>query len=230
MESMGVAEGGVAAGEACERLLRLGAPALGDSELLAVLLGGGARGRPARELARELLAASGGLRALLLLDPSELCALPGVGPARAGQVLAALELCRRAQRATERRPRLRTPSEIHRYLRPMLGLLRREVFHVLAFNARNMLLRDVRIAEGTANNCPVDPREVFGPALAVRATAIVLAHNHPSGDPEPSEDDVDLTLRLAEGGRVLGVRVLDHLVVGDQGFVSLFERGYLPRG
>ena len=236
MEGMGVAEVGVPAGEggewpqevvARERLLRLGAPALGDTELLVVLLGDGGRGHPAQALARELLAESG-LRALLMMDPLALSGLPEVGPVRAAQALAALELCRRAQSAPELRPRLSTAEEIHRYLRPNLSLLRREVFHVLAFNARNVLMRDVRVAEGTAHDCPVDPREVFGAALSVRASAVVLAHNHPSGDPEPSEEDVALTLRLAEGGRVLGVRVLDHLVLGDRGYVSLFKRGLLP--
>jgi DNA repair protein RadC len=91
-----------------------------------------------------------------------------------------------------------------------------------------VLVRDVRVAEGTTNACPVDPREVFAVALAARATAVVLAHNHPSGDPEPSSLDVALTAQLVEGGRLLGVKVLDHLVVGESGFVSFLERGLMP--
>ena len=210
--------------EVRERLFKLGTSALTDLELLSVLLGPGPR---ASGLAEELLSHSGGLKALLLKDPLELCAQPRLGAARAAQVLSALELGRRAQRATERRPRLRTPREIYRYLFPTLSALRREVFHVLCFNSRNVLLADVRVAEGTMNTCPVDPREVYAAALTTRATAIALAHNHPSGDPEPSAQDVALTMQLVEAGRLLGIKVLDHLVVGDGSYVSLMERGLL---
>jgi DNA repair protein RadC len=208
-----------------ERLFRLGAAALTDPELLSMLLGPGPR---ARVLAQTLLSASGGLKALLQQAPHELCARPGMGPVRTAQVLAALELGRRAQRVTERRPRLRTPREIYTYLAPTLSALRREVFHVLCFNARNVLLLDARVAEGTINACPVDPREVFAAAITSRATAIVLAHNHPSGDPEPSGQDLGLTAQLIEAGRVLGIKVLDHVVVGDGTYASLMERGELP--
>ncbi|WP_257454230.1 RadC family protein [Archangium lipolyticum] len=206
-----------------ERLFRLGAAALTDPELLSVLLGSGSR---TRALAEALLATSGGLKALVQRDPRELCTR--MGPARTAQMMAALELGRRAQRVTERRPRLRTPKEIHAYLAPHLSALRREVFHVLCFNARNVLLLDARVAEGTINACPVDPREVFAAAISSRATAIVLAHNHPSGDPEPSGQDLGLTAQLIEAGRVLGIKVLDHVVVGDGTYTSMLERGELP--
>ncbi|MFL5344139.1 MAG: DNA repair protein RadC [Hyalangium sp.] len=206
------------------RLFKLGASALTEPELLSVLLGLGVR---SPGLAEELLSRSGGLKALLLKDPLELSAQPGLGAVRAGQLLAALELGRRAQRATERRPRLRHPKELYAYLFPTLSALRREVFHVLCFNPRNVLLADVRVAEGTMNTCPVDPREVYAAALTTRASAIALAHNHPSGDPEPSAQDLQLTLQLVEAGRLLGIKVLDHLVVGDGTYVSLMERGFL---
>ncbi|WP_224249716.1 RadC family protein [Hyalangium gracile] len=207
-----------------ERLFKLGASALTDPELLTVLLGTGAR---AHGLAEALLSWGGGLKALLLKDPLELSMHPQLGPARTAQVVAALELGRRAQRVTERRPKLRNPKEISTYLFPVLSALRREVFHVLCFNPRNVLLADVRVAEGTMNTCPVDPREVYAAALSTRATAIVLAHNHPSGDPEPSAQDLQLTLQLVEAGRLLGIKVLDHLVMGDGAYVSLMERGFI---
>jgi len=209
--------------EVRERLFKVGALALTDPELLGVLLGMGPR---AQGLAEELLSRSGGLKALLLKDPLDLIAQPGLGPSRAAQVLAALELGRRVQRVTERRPRLRNPKEIHGYLFPILSALRREVFHVLCFNPRNVLLADVRVAEGTMNTCPVDPREVYAPALTLRASAIVLAHNHPSGDPEPSQQDISLTVQLAQAGQVLGIKVLDHIIEGDGRYVSLMERGF----
>lgn len=211
--------------ESRERLFRLGAAALTDPELLGVLLGGGAR---MRALAEALLAPRGGLKALVQQEPRELSARPGMGEARTAQVLAALEWGRRAQRVSERRPRLRTPREISTYLMPHLSALRREVFHVLCFNARNVLLLDARVAEGTINACMVDPREVFAAAITARATALVLAHNHPSGDPEPSAQDLSLTAQLVEAGRVLGIKVLDHVVIGDGTYSSLVERGEWP--
>lgn len=204
-----------------ERLLSLGPHALTEPELIAVVLG------DARAASR--LCTGGGLRALAQSDPSELCAFPGLGPARASRILAALELGRRAQLPTETRPRLRTPAEIFRHVWPALGLLSREVFHVLCFNSRNVLLSDVRIAEGTVDTCPVDPREVFRAALGSRATALVLVHNHPSGDPEPSAQDVALTRQLIRGAELLGLKVLDHLVVGDGAFTSMLEQGRLCR-
>lgn len=220
--------GGVEASR--ERLFRLGAEALTDPELLCMVWGPGARSPGPLELAGTLLARGGGLKALVQEEPLALSLLPGVGPVRAAQVLAALELGRRATRSVERRPKLRTPREIHAYLSPKLGALRREVFHVLCFNARNVLVHDARVAEGTMNACPVDPREVFAAALTARATAIVLAHNHPSGDPEPSIQDMGLTRHLVAAAQLLNIKVLDHVVVGDGGYVSMMERGLLPDG
>jgi DNA repair protein RadC len=209
-----------------ERLLAAGASSLSDPELLSVLLGPG-KDRDLRTMAEGLLSAGGGLKLLCQQDPQELCARPGMGPRRAAQVLAALELGRRSQRLSEKRPQLKTPEEIYRYLAPSLSALRREVFRVLSFNCRNTLLHDAKVAEGTANVCPVDAREVFAPALTARATAIILAHNHPSGDPEPSTSDVTLTSQLARAGGLLGIRVLDHLVVGDGAYTSMRVRKYL---
>ncbi|WP_434300811.1 RadC family protein [Corallococcus exiguus] len=208
-------------GDARERLFRLGAEALTDLELLGLLWAEGL-GDAADGVARD------GLKALVQEDPRVLCARRGVGPARTSRLLAALELGRRAQRSPEKRPRLRNPKEVHAYLAPTLGALRREVFHVLCFNPRNVLVHDARVAEGTLSACPVDPREVFAAVLSSRSTAIVFAHNHPSGDPEPSVQDVGLTEHLARAAGILGVKLLDHVVVGDGAFVSMLERGILP--
>lgn len=219
-------EGGARASPAGEdsrsRLTRLGAAALTERELLALVVG--ECGGPVP----DALAAAG-LRALAQQEPQELAGFPGVGPVRAAQLLAALELGRRLQRPCERRPRLKTPFEIFRFLAPQLAVLRKEEFHVLCFNARNVLLRDAKVAEGSASACPVDPREVFTAALQARASAIVLAHNHPSGDPEPSEADRALTRQLVDGGRLLGIGVLDHIVIGDGAYASLLERNLMPR-
>ena len=207
-----------------ERLVQ--APgSLDDAELLGVLFGG--RGRTVRGLGEALLAAAGGLRALASMEAAELATAAGLGRERAAQVLAALELARRAHLAPDARPRLRTAGEVYRYLAPRIALLRHEVFHVLSFNTRNVLLADARVAEGTTDACTVDPREVFRAALAARATAVIFAHNHPSGDPDPSEADLALTHELQAGARIFHLRVLDHVVVGAGRYVSLARAGAL---
>lgn len=208
-----------------ERLMRLGPGVLTDREILAVVLGTGVKGSPVQELAADLL--DGGLKALVQQSPAELATHRGLGPAKAAQIAAALELGRRLQRCEEARPRLRSPQEIYAYLQPELSHLGKEVFHVLCLNARSTLLRNVRVAEGTVNSCAVDPRELFHAALQVRASAVVLAHNHPSGDPEPSSLDLSLTRQVISGANLLNLQVLDHLVIGDGKYVSFLERGLL---
>jgi DNA repair protein RadC len=149
-------------------------------------------------------------------------------PARAVQALrASLEVSRRYRLSREERPRLATPHAIDEYLRPALAHLAVEHFVVLSLNARNTLLRHDTVAVGTTDQCAVDPRAVFTPAVLVRAASIALAHNHPSGDPEPSTHDVALTRQLVEGGRALCIRVVDHLVIAQGGYVSLQARGLM---
>jgi DNA repair protein RadC len=208
------------------KLFHAGARALTDQELWAALFSEPVERLPLGLRAEEL-AARGGFKALCLTELELLCAPESLGPRRTAVFLAALELARRALSAKEHRPCLKTPGDIHRYLWPQLSQLRREVFHVLCLNPRSVLVRDARIAEGFAHACPVDPKEIFAPALATRATAVVLAHNHPSGDPTPSALDVKLTHQLAEAGRYLGICVLDHLVLGDGTYVSFLERNLL---
>jgi DNA repair protein RadC len=212
------------------RVLEAGAGGLSDAELLHLLLGSASSAAGVRGWAEGLIAAGGDLRAFALQDPQELCRLPGFGRRRASQLLCALELGRRIQKCKEQRPRLVTPADIHRFLAPHFLGLRRESFRVLCFNARNRLLDHRCVAQGTVDACPVDPREVFAPAIACRATALVLSHNHPSGDPEPSGQDLVLTAQLMEAGQTLGVRVLDHLIIAGEKFVSLLEQGRMPMG
>jgi DNA repair protein RadC len=211
-----------------ERLLRLGAAALTDSELLSLLFSGGSRTNPVLGLAESLLLTGGGLKALFQKEPQELAQQAGLGPARASRMMAALELGRRVQKSSEVRPRLQTPQQIYSYLAPALSALRRETFHALCLNARGFLLRDVRVGEGSADCCIVDPREVFSAAVIARATGLIVAHNHPTGDPEPSAHDIALTRQLMDAGRVLNIRVMDHLIVGDDCYFSFSQRGRLP--
>jgi DNA repair protein RadC len=200
-----------------QRLTLLGASALTDLELLALLV---PRLAPKMEEARAL-----GLKGLAQLDLDGVVGELGLGAKEAARVLAAVELGRRCLLAKEARPRLVTPHDIYQHVVHSFGALRCEEFRVLCFNARNVLVKESCVARGSTSHCQVDPREVFAPAVAARASAVVLVHNHPSGDPEPSQLDVTLTLQLRDAGRALCIRVLDHLVLGDCGYVSLAQRG-----
>lgn len=206
--------------EAQRRLLRLGAGALSNTELVGVLLGDD-------ELKRAAVLVEEGLKALLCESPEALVEYRQLTAVEAARVLAAGELARRLHTTHEERPRLQTPQAIFEWARRQLIGARREEFHVLCLNSRNVLLRHVRVAEGSVDQCHVDPREALAPAIASRATGIVLVHNHPSGDPEPSVQDVALTRQLREGGRLLCLRLLDHIVVGERGYVSMLARGLI---
>ena len=206
-----------------EKLERLGAGALGDNELLAIVLGHGRANASALDLANAILAA-GGLRALLRAGHGELRQLPGIGAARAAQVLAAIELGRRSfTRIDDDRPQLRTPRSVAEYLLPQFGSRPVEQFGVLSLDTKHRVLRASILSIGTLDASIVHPREVFREAMAAGAAALVLFHNHPSGDPEPSEDDVRLTERLAAAGILMGINVLDHVILADVKYYSFRE-------
>lgn len=211
-----------------ERLLTHGIAGLADAELLALLLRTGRRGRSALELARELLEARG-LAGLARAEVGELAAVPGIGPAKAAALLAACEMGRRiASQPLSRGERIGSPEDVHRHFHPRLRDAPTEQFHILLLDARHRLLRSVLTSQGTLTATLVHPREVFRPALREAAAAIVLVHNHPSGDPAPSQEDREITRRLARAGALIGIPVLDHVIVADRGYASLRERGDLP--
>ncbi len=205
-----------------ERLGRLGAQALGDAELLAVIFGHGTRGADALTTATALVEQLGSLSALLGADPAELSRFPGIGPATAARLAASVELGKRAlwQQASPR-PRLRCARDVHRLLQPVIAGLHKEVFWALALDARHRLLRQLRVAEGSLLSVDVHPREVFRPLIRLGAAAAILAHNHPSGDVRPSPDDLKLTHRLQDVGILTGIPVLDHVVVTLSDYHSL---------
>jgi DNA repair protein RadC len=188
-----------------------------------------AGGLPDAELLRLVLGdkSPGLISELLDAEPGELVAANVLTKAQGARLAGALELCRRLSTQRDQRPRLHTASAVWNWVRPTLTGLRREVFRVLCIDARSRLLRDVRAAEGSVDSCHVDPREVFAPAVACRASAVVLVHNHPSGDPEPSSQDIQLTKQLVRGGELLCIKVLDHVVVSETGFVSMSQRHML---
>lgn len=210
-----------------ERLGRHGPDALASRELLAVLLGSGGAGRSAVELAADLLARFGGsLRLLGSAEPGAIAAVPGIGPARASAVAAAFALGRRvASEAARAERRIRGPGDVHARLGPLLRDRRQEEFWVLYLDTQNRVLVERCLTVGLLNSSLVHPREVFAPALSHAAASLIVAHNHPSGDPEPSPEDLRVTVQLVESGRLLGIPVRDHVVMGDGRYVSLMERG-----
>lgn len=197
-------------------------------ELLALVLARGGSSCQALELARSVLARFGDLRHLSRAEASELSRLEGVGLARSTTLSAAFELGRRAEQGeAESLELIEGPESAARLLRTVLGGLEQEGVAVLHLGARHQVLRVQLVALGTLNSANVEAREIFRGAIAVASAAIVLGHNHPSGSPEPSQDDLRLTRRIAGCGETLGVTLLDHLVLGEGSYVSLRERGAL---
>ena len=205
-----------------ERLVEYGAKVLSDAELLAVLIRTGHRGMGAVAVAHSLLVDACGLAGVARLECAELVARSGFGPSKAASVLAAIELCHRLAKAEMRTAeRLDQPQIAGEFLIRRLLLESREIFGFLSLDARHHYLAIHELSLGTRNHAPVDAGELFRRALLDRATGVLLFHNHPSGDLEPSKDDLDLTRRLVRGGQVVGVSVLDHLVVAGSRWLSL---------
>jgi DNA repair protein RadC len=209
-----------------ERLLSQGGEALTDTELLATLLGSGTRGASALDVAREVMASYGDLPALNRAEVADLAQLRGVGKAKACALAAAMELGRRAQSPRPERPAIRVSADVYAYYASRLAHLSREVFHVMSLDTKHRLLRDTRVVEGGLTTCSVLPREVYAPALREGAAAVVFVHNHPSGDPMPSTDDLALTARLKQAGSVLGIKPLDHIIIGEGRYVSMVDEGH----
>ena len=207
-----------------EKLLRHGAAALGDNELVALVLGSGCRRTGALALANELLATRGGLHGLVRSTCDDLTRIAGVGRAKAAQIVAALELGRRTlMHAPSARIQLRTPREAAAYLLPQFGGRPVEQFGVVLLDTKHRVLRTMILTMGTVDRSVVHPRDVFREACAASATAIVVFHNHPSGDPTPSPDDVYLTDRLVHAGNLMGIDVADHVILGDTAYYSFRE-------
>ncbi|GAB3373828.1 DNA repair protein RadC [Lysobacter rhizosphaerae] len=211
-----------------EKLLARGAGVLSDAELLAIFLGSGLRGRDAVATARELLAEHGPLRTLLQRPPKELQRLRGLGPARACALTAALELGQRLLQAElERGAALSDPQSAGRYFAQRLRGLPQEVFAALFLDTRHRVIAFEELFQGSLDGAEVHPREVVRRALGHNAAAVIVAHNHPSGNPEPSAADRAVTARLKQALALVDLRLLDHFVIGDGEPVSLAARGWI---
>lgn len=211
-----------------EKLIRLGPQALSEAELIAILLRTGIRGRSAMDLARDLLVQFGSLRGMLTADCEAVCRAPGLGPARFAALQAALELARRHyQELMQVGPALTNPRATRDFLRMRLRDLPHEVFCCVYLDNRHRVMAFEELFRGTIDGASVHPREVVKRALARNAAAVILAHNHPSGIAEPSQADEFITRRLKEALGLVDIRLLDHLIVGDERCESLAERGLL---
>lgn len=214
-----------AADRPCERLWRLGPEALSDAELLAILLHTGTPSASALDLAQRLLrhgeASGGAVRFLQVARPADLAEVSGIGSTKAARIKAAVELGRRAAAAEVRRSRIRCAADAAGLLMGSMRHLEQEEVRVLCLDTRLGVLGLEGVALGGLNAARVEPREVFRPAVRCSAAAVIVAHNHPSGDPAPSQSDRQLTRRLLDAGRLLGIDLLDHVIIGDGTYHSL---------
>lgn len=211
-----------------ERLIAKGTGALADRELIAILLGSGSRGRSSLDVAAELLGRLGNVRGLAVCSAAQLLELAGVGPGKAARLLAAVELGRRVVRYQGEEPYpIRAPGDVARLLMDDMRSLDREEFRVLLLDAKNRVIGVELVSVGTLTASLIHPREGLKAAVVRSAASIILVHNHPTGVPEPSREDIEMTERFAEAGRVVGIEVLDHVIIGDGRYQSLREMGYL---
>lgn len=211
-----------------EKLVRHGVVSLGDNELVALVLGTGTGRAGALAVANDLLASHGGLHGLARSTCADLARMGGVGTAKAARLLAALEMGRRTlMQEPTARVQIRSPRDAAMYLLPAFGSRPVEYFGLVLLDTSHRVLGTRVVAVGTMTATVVEPRDVFREAMLGGATAVVVFHNHPSGDPSPSPDDVEVTRRLVAAGVLMGIDVIDHVILGDMGYYSLQERGSL---
>ncbi len=213
-----------------ERLIRFGADKLSSQELLALVAGRGVPGRSVMTIAQELLARFGSIQGISNATIEELSRIKGIGTAKAAQLKAVFELGKRQELERETNYEsydIRDPQGVVRAVRKTIKDKAKEHFKLILLNTRNKIIGLSTVSIGTLNASLVHPREVFKDAIRHSASSVVVAHNHPSGNPEPSDEDVKITRRLVESGKILGIEVLDHIIIGKDAFVSLKTKGLL---
>jgi DNA repair protein RadC len=211
-----------------ERLLQQGAQHLTEAELLGILIGKGTTRKTAIDLARELLDRYESLENLFSRSPSELMKIKGIGSAKAATLSAAFQLVRRIQSKTSKdQPSFKRAKDVANLYLPLMKDLRKEVFRVLLLSRSNRLIKEVTISEGTLDASIVHPRDVFREALLESAAGVILLHNHPSGNPNPSEEDLRITKQLVEAGRVMGIKIYDHIILAGEDYRSLADDGLI---
>ncbi len=206
-----------------ERLLKLGAEALSAQEILALILGRGSRGESVMVTAQRLLSEFGNLQGIGNASVEELSKLRGIGPAKATQLKAASELSKRLEGYpdTDRKVVIKKPEDVLSQVKNRLKGKKREYFLILLLDTRNQLIGVTTVSMGSLDSSIVHPREVFKEAISASAASVILVHNHPSGDPQPSKEDIELTKRLTKAGEIMGIDVLDHIIVCGENYLSL---------
>lgn len=213
-----------------ERLHRFGPESLSDAQLLAIILRTGGARRSALRVAMDILRQYRDLRELGRAGLSEICSVPGIGQAKAAQIAAAIELGKRIQALPLKSgDSVKCSRDIYKSCHPHFRDLKKEVFRIVLLNGKNQIIRIITVSEGSLTACLVHPREVFAPAIRESSAALLLIHNHPSGDPTPSREDVEINNRLVQAGKLVGIPVLDHLVIGDGTYFSFIDHGLMTR-
>ena len=210
-----------------ERLLKHGADKLSDAQLLAILIRNGEGGRTAVDLGRELLEKFGDLAGIARAGVKEMREVKGIGPAKAAEIKAAIELGRRYQRPNLAGASMCASQEVAEYFQPRLRDAKKEEFRCVLLDTKNRIIREETVSTGSLTASLVHPRETFKAAVRESAAAVIFVHNHPSGDTKPSQEDILLTKRLVQAGDLLGIRVLDHVIVGDGNHFSFRDSGLM---
>ena len=213
-----------------EKLFKSGEHTLSNTELIAILLRNGTKGQSAIELARRVISNFKTLRKMSHLDPRRWKEIKGMGPAKIAQVRAALELGRRfnEEEVKEDSPKIKSSEDVVEILMPRMRDLRKEIFKILLLNSRNKIIDIIEVEEGTVNQATPIIREVFQKALQHFAASIICVHNHPSGDPQPSGEDKQFTEELVQAGKILQIKALDHIIIGDNNYFSFLDEGLPP--
>lgn len=212
-----------------EKLEKYGADSLSDAELLAILIRSGTANLNVVDLSRKILNDNGGITGLGRKSIRSLQNVRGMGPAKVATLVAAFQLGARfaASEALTDHPQMTNPRNVALRFGPSLRLLNHEVFKVILLNSHNRVIRDILLTSGHLNASVVHPREIFKAAIDYLAAAIILMHNHPSGNPEPSREDIEITRKIVESGKIVGIPVLDHIIIADRDFTSLADRGLI---
>lgn len=214
-----------------ERLIKYGPSSMSDAQLIAIILRTGGSGRSAMDLGMELLDKFNSLAKIEHASIPEICEIKGLGKAKAAQLKAALEFGKRMFREPAfKKTEFLKGEDVYRHFYPKFHNLKKEVFFCAMLDAKNRMIKDARVSEGSLTASVVHPREAFKDAIRESAVSVIFVHNHPSGDPNPSREDIAITKKLSGAGETIGIRVLDHIIIGDGTYVSMLEKGYLNAG
>lgn len=211
-----------------ERLIKYGAEVLSNSELLAILIRVGTKNESAINIAQGMISTKEGLQFVSTSTVQELSAIKGIGPAKASQIKAAIELGRRLRNSrADHKIKINKPQDAIEILMEDMRYLKKEHLRVIFLNTKNFIIEVKDLSIGSLNSSVVHPREIFSEAIRKSSSSIIVCHNHPSGDPTPSQEDINITRRLNEVGKLIGIDLLDHLIIGDGNYISLKEKGII---